>query len=69
MNVSVEKAAELMGISPQHLRVKIQNNRFDFASCDKLSKSNKRYAYYINSHGLAEHLGISEKEVLSCQAS
>ena len=69
MNVSVERAAELIGISPQHLRVKIQNNRFDFASCDKLSKSNKRYAYYINSHGLAEHLGISEEEVLSCQAS
>ena len=63
MNVSVERAAELMGISPQHLRVKIQNNRFDFASCDKLSKSNKRYAYYINSHGLAQHLGISEEEV------
>lgn len=69
MNVPVERAAELMGISPQHLRVKIQNKRFDFASCDKLSKSNKRYAYYINSHGLAKHLGISEKEVLSCQAS
>ena len=69
MNVPVERAAELMGISPQHLRIKIQNNRFDFASCDKLGKSNKRFAYYINSHGLAEHLGISEKEVLSCQAS
>ena len=69
MNVPVERAAELMGISPQHLRVKIQNNRFGFASCDKLGKNNKRYAYYINSHGLAEHLGITEKEVLSCQAS
>ena len=69
MNVPVERAADLMGISPHHLRVKIQNKRFDFASCDKLSKSNKRYAYYINSHGLAEHLGITEKEVLSCQAS
>lgn len=69
MNVPVERAAELMGISPQHLRVKIQNNRFNFASCDKLGKSNKRFAYYINSHGLAEHLGMTEKEVLSCQAS
>ena len=65
MNVPVERAAELMGISPQHLRIKIQNNRFDFASCDKLDESNKRYAYYINSHGLAEHLGMSEEEVLS----
>ena len=65
MNVPVERAAELMGISPQHLRIKIQNNRFDFASCDKLDESNKRYAYYINSHGLAQHLGMSEEGVLS----
>lgn len=63
MNVPVERAAELMGISPHHLRIKIQNNRFDFASCDKLCKSNKRYTYYINSHGLAKHLGIDESEV------
>ena len=65
MNVSVEGAAELMGISPHHLRVKIQNNRFSFASCDKLGSGNNRYAYYINSHGLAEHLGMTEEEVLS----
>ena len=65
MNVPIERAAELMGISPHHLRIKIQNNRFSFASCDKLGKSNKRFAYYINSHGLAQHLGITEKEVLS----
>lgn len=65
MNVPIKRAAELMGITPQHLRVKIQNKRFAFASCDKLKNDNKRFAYYINSHGLAEHLGIPESEVIS----
>lgn len=65
MNVSVNRAAELMGISPHHLRIKIQHNRFSFASCDKLGESNKRFAYYINANGLAEHLGLSVSEVIN----
>ena len=64
MNVSVTRAAELMGISPHHLRIKIQKNRFSFASCDKLDESNKRFAYYINAKGLADHVGKTIEEVL-----
>lgn len=65
MNVSVNRAAELMGISPHHLRIKIQHNRFSFASCDKLGEGRVKFAYYINANGLAEHLGLSVSEVIN----
>lgn len=65
MNVSVERAAKLMGLYKQTLRVMIQQHAFDFAEAKKLKKDNKRLKYYINSYGLAKHLGMSEEEVLS----
>lgn len=65
LNVSVEAAADMMGLSTHHLRIKIQKGRFDFASADKLREDNKNYAYYINARGLAEHLGKTVEEVMS----
>lgn len=67
LNVPVKVAADMMGLSPLHLRIKIQNGRFAFASADKLKTGNKRYAYYINAKGLAEHIGKTVEEVLAWQ--
>lgn len=65
MNVSIERTAELMGISEQFLRVLIQNGEFTFAKAVKMKDGNKRHNYYINSKGLAEHLGKTVEEVLA----
>ena len=65
MSVSIRKAADLMGISEQFLRVLIQNNRLPFASAVKMEEGNKRFNYYINAHGLAEHIGKTIEEVIA----
>ena len=63
MNVSIKKAADLMGISQQFLRVLIQNGEFPFATAVKMKDGNKRYHYYVSERGLAEHIGKSIEEV------
>jgi hypothetical protein len=65
MNVPIKKAADLMGISEQFLRVLIQNEKLPFATAVKTEETNKRYQYYINSKGLSEHIGKEECEVVS----
>jgi hypothetical protein len=63
MNVPIKKAADLMGISEQFLRVLIQREKLPFAYAVKTEETNKRYQYYINSIGLAEHIGKTVEEV------
>lgn len=62
MNVPIKKAADLMGISKQFLRVLIQNEKLPFATA---VKTKSQYQYYINSTGLAKHIGKEECEVVS----
>ena len=61
MSVSIKKAADLMGISEQFLRVLIQREKLTFATA---VKNKTRYQYYINSKGLAEHIGKTVEEVI-----
>jgi hypothetical protein len=61
MNVPIKKAADLMGISEQFLRVLIQNEKLPFATA---VKTKSQYQYYINSKGLSEHIGKEECEVV-----
>lgn len=63
MNIPIKKAADLMGISEQFLRVLIQKEKLPFASAVKMDNTNKRFNYYINANGLAEHLGVAVSEV------
>lgn len=65
MNVPIKKAADLMGISEQFLRVMAQRESLPFARAVKMDNANKRFNYYICSKGLAEHLGVAESEVLA----
>lgn len=60
MNIPIKKAADLMGISEQFLRVLIQNDKLLFATA---VKTKSRYQYYINGKGLAEHIGKTVEEV------
>ena len=61
MNISIKKAADLMGISQQFLRVLIQNDKLPFATAVKVKS---HYHYYINAKGLADYVGKSIEEVL-----
>jgi hypothetical protein len=63
MSVSIKKAADLMGISEQFLRVLIQKEKLPFASAVKMDNTSKRFNYYINANGLAEHIGKPIEEV------
>lgn len=63
MNIPIKKAADLMGISEQFLRVLIQREKLPFATAVKTEETNKRYQYYINGKGLAEHIGKTVEEV------
>ena len=43
-SLSVPEAAAALGVSPQFLRLALQQGRFDFGTAVKM----KRWAYYIN---------------------
>lgn len=50
----VSDAAKLLGMSPQTLRLGLQQGLFPFGVAIKTSP--KRYTYYINSTALGEYL-------------
>ena len=51
----VEEAAKLLEMSPQTLRLALQQQLFDFGVAIKTSP--KRYTYYINKGRLEKYLG------------
>ena len=58
--LSVKKAAELLGLPEQTLRVFIQYGKFsEFAEAIKIGNS-KHWTYYINASRLYEYLKIKE---------
>lgn len=67
LNVPINRAAALMGISEQHLRIRLQRNRYDFGSAEILKKNGSRYTYHINAKGLADYLGLTVEEVMIWQ--
>lgn len=58
--LSIKKAAELLGLPEQTLRVFIQYGKFsEFAEAIKIGNS-KHWTYYINASRLYEYLKIKE---------
>lgn len=55
-NMTVTEAAELMGVSPQFVRVGLQKGVLPFGYAVKMSKS--RYAYFISKQKFSESTGI-----------
>ncbi|MEE0139259.1 hypothetical protein [Fusobacterium ulcerans] len=58
--MSTKKAANLLGLPEQTLRVFIQHNKFpEFATAIK-KEGSKHWIYYINTNKLCEYLNIKE---------
>lgn len=58
--MTITEAAKKMNISPQALRVALQQGRFDFG----VAIRQKRWSYYINERLFNEYLeGRNEREV------
>lgn len=56
-NMSVKRAAELMGKSQQFIRVGLQRNLLPFGTAVKLSSV---WTYYISPKKFYEYIGIEE---------
>lgn len=50
--LTIKEAAALMGVTPQFLRIGLQQGRFPFGTAVKM----KRWTYYINSAKFHEYL-------------
>lgn len=61
-NISVKKAAEILGVSQQFVRVGLQRERLPIGTAVKMSS---RWTYHISPKLLKEYVGeIKEKEVI-----
>jgi hypothetical protein len=58
--LSINKAAELMGVSPQFIRVGLQRGALPFGYAVKVSDG--RYTYFISKQKFTEHTGITVEE-------
>lgn len=56
-NVTVKKAAELLGMSQQFIRIGLQRGILPFGSAVKLST---RWTYYISPSRLYDYAGLKE---------
>jgi hypothetical protein len=57
MKVSIEEAAKLLQLSPQTVRVGLQQEKFSFGIAIKTSN---QYTYHISRAQLNNYLGIKE---------
>lgn len=57
-NLTVEEAADLMGVSRQFIRVGLQKGVLPFGYAVQVSS--KRYTYFISKQKFKEYTGISE---------
>lgn len=58
--LSINKAAELMGVSAQFIRVGLQKEKLPFGYAIRLS--NKKYTYFISKQKFTEYTGIPVEE-------
>lgn len=58
--ISVAKAAEIMGVSQQFVRIGLQRNLLPFGFATNMG-GGSRYTYYINPKQFQEYLGIDKE--------
>lgn len=58
-NITVKKAAEMMGKSEQFIRIGLRNNRLPFGTAVKLST---HWTYHISPQLFYEYIGLIKKE-------
>lgn len=59
-NLSVKKAAEIMGKSQQFIRIGLQRGSLPFGTAVKLSSM---WTYYISPKQFCDYVGINEQEL------
>lgn len=59
-NMTVTEAAELMGVSPQFIRMGLQKGVLPFGYAVKVSSN--RYTYFISRQKFIENTGITEEK-------
>jgi len=57
-NITVQRAAKLMGKSEQFVRVGLRNDRFPFGSAVQLSS---KWTYYISPNLFYKYIGITNE--------
>jgi len=60
-NISVKKAAEILGVSQQFVRIGLQRENLPIGTAVKMSS---RWTYHISPKLLQEYVGEIEKEVI-----
>ncbi len=60
-NISVKKAAEILGVSQQFVRIGLQRERLPIGTAVKMSS---RWTYHISPKLLREYVGENKKEVI-----
>ena len=58
-NITIKKAAEMMGKSEQFIRIGLRNNRLPFGTAVKLST---QWTYHISPQLFYEYIGLIKKE-------
>lgn len=60
-NITVSKAAKLMGVGVNFIKAGLRQNRFPFGTALKINGN--KYSYYISPVKFAEYIGINIDEV------
>ena len=55
--IKVDEAAQMLGVSPQYVRLGLQRNVFDFGVAFKVKKGNVKYNYVIYPEKLMNYVG------------
>jgi hypothetical protein len=58
--MTVQKAAKLMGVSEQFIRIGLQQGAFPWGNAVKMSS---QWTYYINAIKFSEHTGIPVENI------
>ena len=61
-NISVIRVAELMGKTPQFVRIGLQRELLPFGTAMKVN-GRRQYSYYISPVKLADYLGVEVSEI------
>ncbi|MGL5271658.1 MAG: hypothetical protein ACRC7I_14230 [Selenomonadaceae bacterium] len=62
-NISVKRAAEIMGKSQQFVRIGLQRGLLPFGTAVKENEQGKRVNYYISPGLFCNYVGISKSDI------
>ena len=63
MKLTVQQTAQVLGVTPQFVRIGIQTGMLDVGACVKLGKSQEKYTYCVVPSKVAQFMGITLDEL------